>query len=251
LPYAPKPINHQQIQPMTNLTNNPTAIITGATKGIGKAIALELAQSGYNIITCSRNLEELSKLETELKNFGINVLTIQADCSIKEEVFGFVKKAMVFAPIIDILVNNVGIFKPGSLLDEEDDVFEIQQQINVNASYYIGKRIGKLMRQQGFGHIFNICSVASKSPVENAGSYSVTKAAMLSLNHVMRRELAPHHVKVTAIIPGSTYTASWEGTTLDKAKFVQPEDIAKTVRTVLQLSDGANVDEITIAPLDF
>ncbi len=227
------------------------AVITGATKGIGRAIAIALAQSGYNIIACARNSEDLSVLESELKGFGVNILTIATDCSVKADVINFIEKTTNFAPVIDILVNNVGIFIPSSLFDEEDHVFEVQQQINVNAAYYIGKNLGKLMRNQRSGHIFNICSVASKEPVENAGSYSVTKAAMLSLNHVMRRELAPYQVKVTSIIPGSTYTASWEGTTLDKAKFVQPEDVAKAVIAALQLSDGANMDEITITPSNF
>lgn len=227
------------------------AIITGATKGIGKAVAFELAQSGYNIIACARNLEELASLQTELKSFGVDVLTVQADCSLKSDVLKFVDAALAFAPKIDVLVNNVGFFVSGILIDEEDEVFENQLYVNLNASYYISKKVGKLMREQTFGHIFNICSVASKWPVENAGSYSVTKAAMLSLNHVIRKELAPFKVKVTAIIPGSTYTASWEGTTLDKAKFVQPEDVAKVIKTVLLLSDGANVDEVTLSPLDF
>ncbi|RYF19964.1 MAG: SDR family oxidoreductase [Flavobacteriales bacterium] len=227
------------------------AIITGATKGIGKAIAIALAKRGYDIIACARNAAELESFEREIKGFGVDVLAIKADCSKKEEVLAFLAKAIVFAPKIDVLVNNVGVFNPGSLLDEADEVFELQQQTNVNAAYYLSKNIGKMMREQGFGHIFNICSVASKMPVENAGSYSVTKAAMLSLNYVLRRELAPHQVKVTAIIPGSTYTASWEGTSLDQAKFVQPEDVAKAVITILDLSDGANVDELTITPSNF
>lgn len=227
------------------------AIITGATKGIGKAIAIALAKRGYDIIACARDAGELESFEREIKGFGVNVLAIKADCSKKEEVLAFLAKAIVFAPKIDVLVNNVGVFNPGSLLDEADEVFELQQQTNINAAYYLSKNIGKMMREQGFGHIFNICSVASKMPVENAGSYSVTKAAMLSLNYVLRRELAPHQVKVTAIIPGSTYTASWEGTSLDQAKFVQPEDVAKAVITILDLSDGANVDELTITPSNF
>lgn len=227
------------------------AIITGVTKGIGKATAVALAKSGYDIIGCARNEAELASFETEIKSYGVNVLAVKADCNQKEEVFNFINTALAYAPEINVLVNNVGVFYPGSLLDEDDDVFETQQQINVNATYYIAKRIGKLMRTQGFGHIFNICSVASKTPVENAGSYSVTKAAMLSLNHVLRRELTPYHVKVTAIIPGSTFTASWEGTTLDQAKFVQPDDVAKSITTILTLSDGANVDEVTITPSNF
>lgn len=227
------------------------AIITGATKGIGKAIAVALAKQGYNIIACARNMDELVAFEKELSQFGVSVLTIRTDCSIKAEVIDFVEQAMTFAPEIDVLVNNVGVFIPSLLLDEEDEVFEIQQQLNINAAYYISKRIGKLMRKQGFGHIFNICSIASKAPVENAGSYSVTKAAMLSLNHVLRGELAPYNVKVTAIMPGSTYTASWDGTTIAKEKFVQPEDIAKAITNVLALGNGANVEELVITPLNF
>ncbi len=227
------------------------AIITGATKGIGRAIAIILAKNGYNIIGCARNKKALIDFETEIKSYGVNVLAIKADCSKKQDILSFIEQALIFAPKVDVLVNNVGVFFPGSLLDEADDIFEIQQEINVNATYYIAKRIGMLMRTQGFGHIFNVCSVASKAPVENAGSYSVTKAAMLSLNHVLRSELAPHNVKVTAIIPGSTYTASWEGTTIDKEKFVQPEDVAKSVIAILNLSDGVNVDEIELKPLNF
>jgi len=227
------------------------AIITGVTKGIGKATAVALAKRGYDIIGCARNQAELAGFEAEIKSYGVNVLAVQADCSKKEEVLHFIEKALASTPEIDVLVNNVGVFYPGSLLDEDDDAFEIQQQINVNATYYIAKKIGKLMRTQGFGHIFNICSVASKAPVENAGSYSVTKAAMLSLNYVLRRELTPYNVKVTAIIPGATFTASWEGTTLEQTKFVQPEDVAKVITTILHLSDGANVDEVTITPSNF
>ncbi len=236
-----------------NINDNKrmNAIITGVTKGIGKAIAVALAKSGYNIIGCARSGTELASFEAEISRYGVKVLPVEADCSKKEDVLAFVEKALKFAPKIDVLVNNVGVFNPGLLLDEADDVFEMQQRVNLNSAYYIAKRIGKLMRTQGYGHIFNVCSVASKTPVENAGSYSVTKAALLSLNYVLKAELAPHHVKVTAIIPGATYTASWEGTSLNQAQFVQPEDVAKTVATILTLSSGVNIDEIVLKPLNF
>jgi short-subunit dehydrogenase len=227
------------------------AIVTGATKGIGKAIALMLAKSGYDMVVCARNAKELTSLESELSSYGVNVLAVKTNCGVKADLLNFFAKATAFAPKIDVLVNNVGVFKTGSLLDEDDEVFEIQQQVNINAAYYLSKRIAKLMRAQEDGHIFNICSVASKAVVENAGSYSVTKAAMLSLNHVLRNELAPHKVKVTAIIPGSTYTSSWEGTSVDRAKFVQAEDVAETIAAILKLSSGANIDEVVLKPLDF
>lgn len=227
------------------------AVITGATKGIGRAIAIKLAQNGYDLILIARNPNELNDFRTELLKHKIEVSIYPVDCSVKEEVLGFLKNAEVDFGFVDVLVNNVGAFMPGSLLDEANEVFEKQQHINVNAGYYISKFFGKKMRSEKKGHIFNICSVASNAPVKNGGSYSVTKAAMLSLNHVLRQELAPYNVKVTAFLPGSTKTASWEGTTIPDDKFVQPEDIAETLYTILNLSKGVNVDEVLITPLDF
>ncbi|NII85428.1 MULTISPECIES: SDR family oxidoreductase [unclassified Pedobacter] len=227
------------------------AVITGATKGIGRAIAFKFAQNGCDLVLIARGLDELERLRQELAPYG-NVVFIQAaDCSVKEEVYAFLNSTAINLDQIDVLVNNVGIFLPGSMLDEDDETFEKQQHLNTNAGYYISKFIGKKMRSAKRGHIFNICSVASKAPVKDGGSYSVTKAAMLSLNHVLRQELAPHNVKVTAFLPGSTKTSSWEGTTIPDEKFVQPEDIAETLFTILNLSKGVNVDEVLITPLDF
>ena len=227
------------------------AVITAATKGIGKAIALNLAKKGYNLAICARTEDDLTALKEELKHYDVNVYTMVADCAIKEQVMAFCDFASANFTEIDVLVNNAGTYLPGSILDESDEAFEFQQLLNVNSTYYLSKYIGKIMRTQRKGHIFNICSVASIMVIENAGSYSVTKAAMLSLNNVLRAELAPYNVKVTAILPGSTLTASWEGTNLPSSQFVQPEDIANSLSAILDLSSGANVDELILKPLYF
>lgn len=227
------------------------AVITGATKGIGKAIAVELANQHYQLAVCARNETELAALQAELEAAGVKALAVVVDCSNKAEVYSFCDKIAEHFDRIDVLVNNVGIFLPGELLTEDDDVFEYQQRVNVNSAYYLSKNIGKIMRKQGSGHIFNICSIASTQSIENAGSYSVTKTALLSLNHVLRKELSVNGVKVTAILPGSTLTSSWEGTSISPEKFVQPADIAKSLTAILKLSDGVNVDEITLTPLNF
>lgn len=227
------------------------AVITGATKGIGKAIALKLAEKGYNLAICARTEADLITLKEELENYGVQIYTMVADCSIKEDVLAFCSFAHNSLVNIDVLVNNAGTFLPGNLLDEADETFELQQHLNINSAYYLGKYVGKIMRKQTKGHIFNICSVASIMVIENAGSYSVTKAAMLSLNNVLRAELAPYNVKVTAILPGSTLTASWDGTNLPPTQFVQPEDVANSLSAILDLSNGANVDELIIKPLNF
>lgn len=107
---------------------------------------------------------------------------------------------------------------------------------------------GKSMIAAGAGHIFNICSVAALNPVVEAGTYSVTKAALLSLNNVMRLEMQEHGIKVTAVIPGSTLTNSWKGQAVDKDTMVLPEDIASAIVNIYKMSTGANVDQIIIKP---
>jgi 3-oxoacyl-[acyl-carrier protein] reductase len=227
------------------------AIITGATRGIGKAIAVKLAENGYDLAVCSRSENELRDFSGSLSYTGVKILTYRADCSVREEVYDFCETVYEQMRGADVLVNNAGVFLPGSLLDEADDQLHKQLNVNLNAAYYLSKFFGKKMRERKSGHIFNICSVASKAVVENAGSYSVTKSALLSLNDVLRQELSKYNVKVTAILPGSTLTSSWEGTEIPAERFVQPEDIAETLYTILNLSNGVNVDEVVLKPLQF
>jgi len=227
------------------------AIVTGATKGIGRAIALKLAENGYNLSICARNQKELNEFAVTLENLGVKVVYMATDCSDQRAVEGFCAFTSKELGAIDVLINNAGIFLPGLLLDEAEENFHQQLSLNLNAPYILSRFFGKVMRERQSGHIFNICSIASKEIVKNAGSYSVTKAALLSLNNVLRQELAPYNVKVTAILPGSTYTASWDGTTLPKEQFVQPEDIANTIDAILKLSVGVNVDEVILKPQDF
>lgn len=230
---------------------NMNAIITGATKGIGRAIALKLAENGYNLAICSRNEQELQVFANELEAMGVKVVYLATDCSDKKALQRFFTFTTAQLGEMDVLVNNAGVFLPGLLLDEADENMEMQLLLNLNAAYYCAKYFGNMMKNRHSGHIFNICSVASKEIIKNAGSYCVTKSALLSLNHVLRQELAPYNVKVTAVLPGATFTASWEGTTIPKERFVQPEDIAETIGTILKLNTGVNVDEVVLRPQDF
>lgn len=109
------------------------AVITGATKGIGRAIAIKFAQNGYDLVLVARGLNELEKLKQELTPYGNAVFTQAADCSVKEEVYAFLNSTAINLDQVDVLVNNVGIFLPGSLLDEDDETFEKQQHLNTNA----------------------------------------------------------------------------------------------------------------------
>ncbi|WP_423149132.1 SDR family NAD(P)-dependent oxidoreductase [Rubrolithibacter danxiaensis] len=226
------------------------AIITAATKGIGKAITLALAGAGYNVAICSRSQSEIDSFCTELSSrFNIKAVGIETNVADPAQLQRFASFVQQHFATVDVLVNNAGTYIPAFILDEEDTVFQRQMEVNFYPAYYLCKFFGKKMRDFKSGNIFNICSIASKNPVISAGSYSVTKAALLSLTHVLREELMPHHVKVTAVLPGSTLTDSWKGTDIPSERFVSADDVAKAVLSILQMSVGANVDELIIIPL--
>jgi len=226
------------------------ALITGATKGIGRAVAIAFAKQGINLAICSRNQQELFDFERELLeiNSQITIAAMVADCSKRSEVINFAEFTEKKLGFVGIIVNNVGMYKHVSILNDSEDSFQKQIDTNLMPAYELYRFFGKSMVSVGEGHIFNICSVAAINPLAEAGVYSVTKYALLGLNKVMRLEMQAHGVKVTAIIPGSTLTDSWRGMEVDKTTMVLPEDIAAAIVTIYNMSAGANVDEIIVKP---
>lgn len=229
---------------------NQKALITGATKGMGRAIAEKLAQHGCNLLLSARDGEALEALKTNLEaqNPTISVHYFPCDFSEGAQLTQLIQWIERTAPDLDILVNNVGIFKPVSILDESAADFDLQMRINYYTPHILSRAVGRNMRKNRRGHIFNISSIASRIPVSSAGTYTVTKYAVMGLTHVLRDELRPYDVKVTEIIPGSTLTSSWEGTTIPADQFILPTDIAAAIVTCLRMSEGANVDEMVIKP---
>ena len=226
------------------------ALITAATKGMGRAIAIAFAKEGINLAICSRNSDDLAAFKSELAaiNPQIKIFTSVTDCSIKEQVIAFALGAEVQLGAISIIVNNVGMYEYASILDDKENTFSNQVNTNLAPAYELYRYFGRKLMAARDGHIFNICSVASLTPIAEAGTYSVTKYALLGLTKVMRVEMQPYGVKVTAIIPGSTLTDSWKGMEVDKDKMVLPEDIASAIVNIYKMSAGANVDEIIIKP---
>jgi short-subunit dehydrogenase len=227
------------------------ALITGATQGIGRSIAIAFAKQGISMAICSRNVKDLELLKTELLNINpaIQVVAYQANCSVKAEVLNFARQAQQELGFIKIVVNNVGMFQPSSILNDADDAFTLNLNTNLMPAYELYRFFAGPMMEQHSGHFFNICSVAAKEPVVNAGIYSVTKAALYSLTHVMKLEMQAYSVKVTAVLPGSTLTGSWAGTNVQPDRFVMPDDIAAAILNAYNMSKGANVDEIVIKPV--
>ncbi len=227
------------------------AIVTGATKGMGRAIVMELAANNYNITFCARDenqveafLDELRKGYPHLLFFGM-----RADMENSSDVSGFAEFAARNFGQVDVLINNAGLYIPSELMNEDERCLQRQMQVNVFAPHFLSKFFAAKMIDHGRGHIINICSIASLEPVTRAGSYSISKTALLGLTKALREELRPAGVKVTAVMPGSTLTDSWSGTSLPSDWFILSEDIAKSIINCLQMSSGANIDEIIIRPL--
>lgn len=227
------------------------ALITGATKGIGLRIAHALAAEGCHLLLTARTEQALLDLQKELRSlFPIEVAYVVADCGDSLQVKELARRTLEVFPQIDILVNNVGMFAPGGFLEEAEDAFAAQWAVNVSCTHYLSVFFGRKMCARGAGYVFNIGSVAGKRPFVKAASYSVTKYAVHGLTAILRQEFGPFGVKVTEIIPGSTYTSSWEGVAIPEEKFVAAGDIARILINCLKLSVGANVDEIVVRPLD-
>ncbi len=224
-------------------------LVTGGTKGIGRAIVERFASEGFDIFTCSRNESELLALRNllEAKYPGIQVLTFSADLSKKEEVIRFAD-AVKHAAIPDVLVNNTGIFLPGALHDEPEGNFEFIMQTNLFSAYYLTRAFVKEMIQRRSGHIFSMGSIAGLTAYPNGGSYAVSKWAMLGMTKCLREELKPHQIKVTSILPGATLTDSWAGVDLPAERFIRPSDVAESVWAAYNLSPQTVVEELIIRP---
>ena len=229
---------------------NKTIVITGGSKGIGKSIALKFAQENFDIYTCSRNQDDLLKLKNELNSLNPNITlyTLKCDLSKKVGCNDFINFIDDNIKKIDILVNNVGTFIPGKLIEEDDSALEKMIDINLYSNYWITKGLINLMTKYREGHIFNICSIASKVAYANGGSYCISKFALYGMSQCLREELKDFDVKVTAVLPGAVRTGSWDGTTLPDERFIIPEDVSNSIFSAYNTSKGATIEEIIIRP---
>ena len=177
-------------------------IITGASKGLGRAIALQYAAAGYTLILCSRGAKALYDFVNELYVMfpDVTVKALPVDLSIKEEVIAFADWSLQFGTPT-ILVNNAGIFLPGSIHSEEDGTLETMITTNLYSAYHLTRALLPSMIANKSGHIFNICSIASLQAYSNGGSYSISKFALLGFSKNLREELKPVGIKVTAVLP--------------------------------------------------
>lgn len=225
-------------------------IITGGSKGIGAALAEALAEKGAALLLVARNEKDLNDFLKQLQEkYAQGVFYIfSADLSIKSETEALAEYAFSVFNQIDVLVNNAGIFKPGALFDEPEGQLESQIQTNLYSAYHLTRAILPSMKTHQSGHIVNMCSIASIKAFANGGSYAISKFALLGFSKCLRHELMSDGIKVTAVIPGATWSNSWLGVELPESRLMQAKDVADMVVASLSLSPSAVVEEMVIRP---
>lgn len=220
------------------MTDKNVALVTGASRGIGKACALELAKAGYDIIVNYAGSEEAAaNTVSEIKALGVDAISLQFDVSNKDEVANGIEKIMEKFGRIDVLVNNAGITRDGLFVRMTPENWEAVINTNLNSAYYVSQPVVKIMMKQRSGAIVNMASIAGVYGNAGQANYSASKAGLIGLTKCLAKELASRGIRVNAVAPGFIQTDMTKD--LDTEKIVEAipmkqlgtaDDIAKTVK---------------------
>ena len=217
------------------------AIVTGGSRGIGKAVALAFAEAGADVAIASRKLPDLDKVAEEIRATGSKALCVPTHTKKVEDLKNLVQKVMDEFGRIDILVNNAATNPAMSqIVDTEESVFDHIMETNLRGYFVMSKLAGRIMRDQKSGNIINISSAGGVSPAEGLGPYCISKAGINMLTKALALELGPYNVRVNAIAPRIVKTdfskALWTNEKLMEREFkftplkcvATPEEIAQT-----------------------
>ncbi|RTY87219.1 3-ketoacyl-ACP reductase [Flavobacterium sp. RSP15] len=223
---------------MTDLKNK-NALITGAGKGIGKAIALALAKEGVNVILIARTQDEIDSVAAKVRSLRVKALAITADVADINSVNAAVEQALAEFGTIDILINNAGIAAFGKFLELEPTDWERIIQVNLMGTYYVTRAVLPNMIERQTGDIINISSTAGLSGNALTSAYSASKFAVLGLTESLMQEVRKHNIRVTALTPSTVATEMAKDLKLTDGNpdtVMQAEDMAELIIAQLKLN---------------
>nr|WP_198999834.1 3-ketoacyl-ACP reductase [Flavobacterium sp. ASV13] len=223
---------------MTDLKNK-NALITGAGKGIGKAVAIALAKEGVNLILVSRTKSDIDQLAEETAKLGVKTLALSADVSDINSINSAVEKAIAEFKSIDILINSAGIASFGKFLELEPEAWERIIQVNLMGTYYTTRAVIPNMIERQTGDIINISSTAGLNGNALTSAYSASKFAVLGLTDSLMQEMRKHNIRVTALTPSTVATDMAKDLNLtdgNPEKVMQSEDMADLIIAQLKLN---------------
>ena len=228
-----------------------TALITGATEGIGRATAFALARAGYRVGVCARTESKVKKLVKELDAEGFEAAGAAADVGNPEQVARMVETVTATLGEIDVLVNNAGVLigKPFEELTLED--WDTTMGTNVRSLYLVTRAVLPGMRRRKRGDIVNVASLAGRNGFVGGTAYTASKHAVLGFSRSLMLETRKEGIRVIAVCPGSVDTSMLRDQPMLKSepsRILRPEDVAATILQALSLPDRALVSELDIRP---
>ncbi len=224
------------------------ALVTGASRGIGLAIARRIGAMGARVAICGRKIGSLERAAKELRAAGIETLAAAADVSRSADVTALVDHTRKNLGPIDILVNNagLGVFGPVQQLSEAD--WDTVLDTNLKGVFLVTKAVAPEMIRRRAGHVINIASLAGKNAFPGGGIYCASKWGLLGLTYCMAEDLRAHGIRVAAVCPGTVATEFSPHAGKDPAKMLQADDVAHAVATLLTQAPQSFISEILIRP---
>lgn len=178
------------------------ALVTGASRGIGRVTALTLAEHGADVVVCARSAELLTEVASQIEALGRRALAVTADVSKTADIENLLEKALATFGRVDILVNNAGITRDGLLMRMKDEDWDSVLDTNLKSAFLLSRALAKVMSKQRYGRIINISSVVGEIGNPGQANYAASKAGLLGLTKSVARELARRNVTVNAVTPG-------------------------------------------------
>ncbi|WP_316798813.1 3-ketoacyl-ACP reductase [Pedobacter frigidisoli] len=232
---------------MENISGK-NALITGAGRGIGKAIAIALANEGVNVALVGRTQSHLDQLAEELKTYHVKVATATADVANLDSVNSAVEKIQSELGFIDILINNAGIGKFAKFLELDPTEWQEVIQTNLIGTYFVTRAVVPQMMEKQTGDIINISSSSAFSPAAVTSAYSASKAAVNAFSTSLMQEMRKHNIRVTALAPSTTATdmaIDLKLTDGNPDKVMQPEDLAELIIAQLKLNRRIFIKDVS------
>lgn len=243
---SPNPVNGIEAGGL----DGQVAVITGASRGIGKAIAVALAQAGVKVVLAARTHETLQQVAADLRTHGTDALAVPTDVTDAAAVQHLIQRTLDVHGQVDILINNAGIGHFGPVVDFEPDAWDAVLNSNLKAVYLCAKYALPSMLERQRGQIINVLSIAAKVAFEASGAYCAAKAGALALTKVLASEVRHQNIRVTAVLPGSVHTPFWADVPEppDFEQMLTAEHVATAVLSVCQQPPGMVTEEIVVMP---
>ena len=225
------------------------ALVTGAGTGIGKAIAVALAQAGAGVVVCGRTPRNIEAVERQLMELGADALAVPCDVRKAMLVDTLVRTTVQHFGRLDTLINNAGIMQVTPLESTDEELWDTIVETNLKGSYLVTRSALKYLKE-AHGHIVNISSVAGREAFAGSTAYCASKWGLMGFTNALRKEVRPHGVRVSSVLPGAVDTPLWDDVSGDwqRSTMLQPDTVARAVIDLLSQPPGASVDEVVLTP---